>query len=335
MIQSLILKGFKCFVNETIELEPLTLLSGLNSSGKSSIIQAIRLCLGGKALDGHGPLDEFVSSHSKSFELSAIGPYFKIDTKFIDGNFENKCTDKSNIKFRYTYISAGRLGPKPSLPLSTDSLLNDVGEFGEFVLDFLDRYSELSGLPLPLRESSANSSSVRVNAAAWLNLISPGVDFKFSVYRKSDVSSAEFSSRRPTNVGFGLSYTLPIIVTVLVYSALIAKDEINSALILIENPEAHLHPAGQTALGYFLAKAAANGVQIIIETHSDHLLNGIRIAVKDRELSSDDSAFYYLRYDFKNELTTVQRPLIDEYGMFDEWPKGFFDEMENSLGRLI
>lgn len=335
MIKKLKLQGFKCFTDEQLDIEPLTVLSGLNSSGKSSVLQAIRILKEKRPLDGHGPFSEFVSSHSKEFFIAAEHDDGRKSILSYGPDQANKVGDLMDDQSLFSYISAGRLGPKPFLPIWTEKVLTDAGEQGEYVLDFIDRYFELSGLPEKLRHKESKSSAVRLNIAAWLNLISPGVEFHYDLNKKADIGTAEFSSRRPTNVGFGLSYTLPIIATIIVYASLIANKHNKSALILIENPEAHLHPSGQTRMGEFLALAAACGVQIIIETHSDHILNGIRLAVKDKHLSPDDTSFYFFTYDFDAEKTTVERPLIDEYGMFDEWPDGFFDETEKVLGKLI
>ncbi len=75
---------------------------------------------------------------------------------------------------------------------------------------------------------------------------------------------------RPTNVGFGISYALPVV------TALLAAQP--GELIIIENPESHIHPRGQAGLGKLIAKTAMNDVQLIVETHSDHIVNGIRIS---------------------------------------------------------
>jgi predicted ATPase len=176
---------------------------------------------------------------------------------------------------------------------------------------------------------------VRLNVRAWLNEITPGVEFEPYFDRKADRGRAEYSTRRPANVGFGLSYTLPIIVNMLVYAAFLSSGKHDKAIILIENPEAHLHPAGQTKLGEFLARAAACGVQCIVESHSDHLLNGIRIAVKNGILSAESTTCYLFSYDFDQEMAQVKNPLLDQHGMFDEWPEGFFDEAERNLERLL
>ena len=78
---------------------------------------------------------------------------------------------------------------------------------------------------------------------------------------------------RSTNMGFGVTYALPIIL-----AGLIAEPD---GLLIVENPEAHLHPAGQSRAGVFLAWLAGKGVQVMVETHSDHVLNGIRRGIAE------------------------------------------------------
>ena len=72
-----------------------------------------------------------------------------------------------------------------------------------------------------------------------------------------------------------------------------------------------------------------------METHSDHLLNGMRIAVKNGVLPAKDTACYLFAYDFDQDVAEVRNPLLDGQGMFDEWPEGFFDEAERNLERLL
>ena len=93
------------------------------------------------------------------------------------------------------------------------------------------------------------------------------------------------SFHRPIHTGFGLTQVLPLLV-----AALSARLE---DLLLVENPEVHLHPSGQAAMGEFLAEVAAAGVQVLAETHSDHVLNGVRRAVKKGILRPDDAALHF------------------------------------------
>ncbi len=335
MLDNIKINGFKCFDNEELDLAPLTLLSGLNSSGKSSFLQALRILHNnGCPLEGHGPLTELVSPSYDGFYLCAYKGDESFGVDFEKGKIELDDDNSKIFPDLFSFISASRFGPRPSLPLSLDSDLLTVGEQGEFVLDLFERNYELSGVPKLLRKAGPLTRSMRQNVTAWLGVISPGVTFDTQIDRKADMGRAEFNDLRAANVGFGLSYTLPIIVNVLIYAALARKKD-TSAMILIENPEAHLHPSGQTQLGEFLARAAASGVQIVVETHSDHLLNGIRLAVKEGFLSSENTAFHYFSYDFDEDFTEVEQPVIDKFGMFNYWPDGFFDENEKSLGKLV
>ena len=132
---------------------------------------------------------------------------------------------------------------------------------------------------------------------------------------------------RPIHCGFGITQILPIVVAVL--SARVPGD-IRTPLILIENPEVHLHPAGQALMGRFLAEAAKSGIQVIVETHSDHVLNGVRRAVKAGEAESEDIAIHFMRDRFKHE-SQVLSPILDGSGNIDVWPEGFFDQFDKDM----
>ncbi|NBK22793.1 MAG: DUF3696 domain-containing protein, partial [Spirochaetia bacterium] len=133
----------------------------------------------------------------------------------------------------------------------------------------------------------------------------------------------EFS---PVNVGFGIPYVLPIILILLV-----AKQ---GDLILIENPESHLHPRGQSEIAKIIALAANNGVQIICESHSDHIINGIRVAVKENTLDNDKlGVFYFSKKD--NLETKVTAIGIDKKGELDTYPPGLLDEWGNLMSKLL
>ena len=108
-------------------------------------------------------------------------------------------------------------------------------------------------------------------------------------------------------------------------------------LIIIENPESHLHPSGQSLIGKLIALASENGVQIAIETHSDHIINGIRAAVKNKDLASDNVIIYFLSRDLNSveHCTNVEKIEINQNGKIDHWPEGFFDEWDKSLNILL
>ncbi len=115
-------------------------------------------------------------------------------------------------------------------------------------------------------------------------------------------SFATSNQYRATNVGFGITYVLPILVAILSSRA--------GALLLIENPEAHLHPKGQAEMGALLARAASCGIQVLIETHSDHVLNGIRVATHDGIIEPQDIQLHYFQWKEReglpyNEVTSM------------------------------
>jgi predicted ATPase len=108
-------------------------------------------------------------------------------------------------------------------------------------------------------------------------------------------------------------------------------------MILIENPEAHLHPKGQSKMGELLALAASCSVQVVIETHSDHVLNGIRRTVHGGKLDPQDVQLHYFYRNEENgqSVTQVASPRIDADGRIDKWPEGFFDQAEKDLLELL
>jgi predicted ATPase len=131
---------------------------------------------------------------------------------------------------------------------------------------------------------------------------------------------------RPQDVGFGLTHVLPIL------TAALAANSAN--VLLIENPEAHLHPAGQSLMGQFLARVASAGVQVLLETHSDHVLNGVRRAVRDSMLAPHDVAIHFFQERDRaaaNGSSQVVSPQIDSQGNIDHWPEGFFDQLDKDM----
>ncbi|HAN79693.1 MAG TPA: hypothetical protein DCQ31_18990 [Bacteroidales bacterium] len=129
-----------------------------------------------------------------------------------------------------------------------------------------------------------------------------------------------------TNLGFGVSYLLPIVA-----NALIAKE---GSFLIIENPEAHLHPGAQSKLGKFLAQIAAAGVYVVIETHSDHFISGIQIAIAEGIIVSEkvNINFFHASTNNQPEIKTIK---ISAKGELSEWPRGFFDQTQIDYAHLF
>ncbi|MDP8252568.1 AAA family ATPase [Pseudochrobactrum saccharolyticum] len=345
MISEVKIKNFKSFIDAKIPLSKLTLLTGLNSSGKSSIIQALRmydLAHSGKSplLMGHGGIAELRSKFVAPKENISISltTHNNVEATLTLNEYN---TTPPTYAPELIYVGADRLGPQPNLPI--DQSLNSnprVGEKGEYVLDFISRLVDQNYiLPSAFKHETSQSLTFDHILQNWLSEITPGVKFNFSHNKKADVSHAEIDSCRPTNVGFGLSYTLPIIAAALGSVAQPNNKtnnehwvdtwekykKNNGVLLIIENPEAHLHPKGQTAMGKLLALCAQQGSQVIIETHSEHVMDGIRIAIKQQALPNTAVKFHYFSKNTFGE-SQVKSPNIDENAKIDSWPEGFFDQ---------
>lgn len=255
---------------------------------------------------------------------------------------------------QFYYLNAERIGPRINQGIKFYDYPN-VGFQGEFTAQII---ADLDSLEV---ESKFKIASNRVlndknylkgnkfqhHINAWLSYIIDGVTI--IPVKDSETHTARitvensFSKGKPTfptNTGFGISYSLPIIVSCL----LAEKDRI----LIIENPEAHLHPSAQSKMGYFLGIMANAGVRIIVETHSDHIINGIQIAVAKKAIQHNKVTVNYFYREEKDQeeldedkvLGIRQQPavksiMINEKGELSEWPKGFFDQTQIDYSKLI
>jgi predicted ATPase len=370
MINSLKLTNYKAFENQLLEFKPLTLLSGLNSTGKSSVLQSLLLLRQsyqqellpnvGLALNGElvriGTAQDAFCERAKEdylgFEIiwndGKKGIWrFSYDQIKTDADILNNLDLQSSIDAgvykstslfnkRFHYFQAERLGPRTSYDMSDYQArrLGKLGSGGEYTAHFLAINQDKDVLQSKLRHPMAKSNALSSQVEGWMREVSPGTRIKINSNSDIGLMSLQYfygdsNPYRTTNVGFGISYTLPIIVAVLASSP--------GTLILIENPEAHLHPKGQVKMGELLSLAASCGIQVVIETHSDHVLNGIRLAVHGGEIKPDDVQLHYFQRQEKQgqAVTEVVSPRIDRNGRIDKWPDGFFDEWEKSLDVLL
>ena len=83
-------------------------------------------------------------------------------------------------------------------------------------------------------------------------------------------------------------------------------------------------------MGRFLADAVQSGIQVIVETHSDHVLNGIRRAIKAGCLPAEKVALHFFRAR-SEDAPQVLSPVIDSAGNVDFWPEGFFDQFDKDM----
>jgi predicted ATPase len=327
MIRSLEIEGFKSFTYVPIKLNNLTILSGLNSSGKSSVIQSILLLERASKresifLEGHGNILECKNTYCDAIRITG---HFE-DSSTLEIENSERISD-GDVNFpNVIHISADRFGPETYIPISSISL--QLGRKGENILKCIEHYSDFP-LPEIVKHEKSQGDTLLFNLSAWLGVISPGVKFEPHVQEMSDTSYTTFNGHRAKNVGFGLSYSLPVI------TALLLGCITPNSLVIIENPEAHLHPRGQTEMSRLIGLCVEAGANILIETHSDHLFDGIRIFAKQNELDFYKKVkAYWFELD-ENNNTHIEEIEIDRNGRVSNWPKGMFDQFEINASKLL
>lgn len=231
------------------------------------------------------------------------------------------------------YISASRKTNLDNFPLPSEAILpkSDVGIYGEYAPYW---HSELADeeVDSERRYPDDERDTVRAQLDNWLSELFPGASANSIRHNESSSAILQFrlgragSWSRPENVGYGLSYIFPILV-----SLLTAKK---GSVILIDSPEAHLHPRAQSLMGKMLSRFANAGLQIFVETHSDHLLSGIRLATKDKLIDHEKVQLYFFGPKSSEGAHGVVAPSLDINGQIDNWPKGFFDQSELDLMNL-
>jgi Protein of unknown function (DUF3696)/AAA domain, putative AbiEii toxin, Type IV TA system len=109
------------------------------------------------------------------------------------------------------------------------------------------------------------------------------------------------------------------------------------SLVLLEHPEHRLHPALASKLGGQITRAADRGVQIIVETHNDHLFNGIKVAVHGGQIKPEAVGIFYFQAveRQRRRVIDIASPRIDRRGRMDRYPDGFFDQWDKDLEQLL
>ena len=131
-----------------------------------------------------------------------------------------------------------------------------------------------------------------------------------------------------TSVGVGVSQVLPVLLL-----CLLAR---RGSVVLMEQPELHLHPAMQLRLADFLLACAKSGRQIMIETHSEHLVNRLRLHVAQDETSASGDLVQLLFAEQENGVTSYRTSQINPLGgLSEDWPRGFLDVGSDEAGQLL
>lgn len=373
MIRGIDVENFKCFSKLNMSLKPLTLLTGFNGAGKSTSIQPILLLsqhirdrpstdilpLNGPLVQlgtagevicsfSPGPIqisfssiadsarwilqyDRHIGRRELRLQSSDLGDECQGTPQWLPNGSKNSiCTSLANV----IYLSALRqeMVEGHSYPNVASEILGDVGPLGQYAAYWYVRLSD-EEVSEQRRHPTEERITVRGQIDAWLAELFP--DARVNADELPGVSLARVSFnlgksrewRRPVNVGYGLSYVFPLLVALVCARA--------GQTVIIDSPEAHLHPYAQSIMGQILAHFAGSGLQIIVESHSDHLLSGMRLSVKRGVIDGQDAKIHFFgRKSFDQAEGRRYELQIEEDGSIDNWPDGFFDQSLLDLARL-
>jgi predicted ATPase len=356
MIHELQVHGFKRFAHQVFGMSPLTVLAGMNGGGKTSVVHSLLLMReatrrGDQLVELNGPYGLELGTFGDiqnwdAPELMRLQLTEQSGTKYTWELLGEQTALYAEVKqeppvapvaFRqdgrmFQYLSAERIGPRSILgSAALPSNLLEVGTRGEYsaqVLYALDSYT-VDESRRCIGAKADDAALLKFEAERWLSRIARPTQIDTETLAGTAVTALRFRSPgedwvRPPNMGFGVTYALPVIL-----AGLTAGSD---GLLIVENPEAHLHPTGQSQMGHFLATIAAAGVQVLVETHSDHVLNGIRRAIGEyRILPASQATVHFFDGDSSSSPQTLA---FTETGGIDTWPPGFFDQFQLDIAAL-
>lgn len=378
MITRLNIKNFKSHRDTDIRLDNLTVLAGTNGCGKTSVIQAFLLLRQtyqkGRLIDGldlNKPLCNIGIGNDALYRLATAGELsfilddnnetfsfiFDVGIESLTDSFLKKKSYSSNITSNkldnmslfnndFQYISASRWGgrsifPKETYAAETQRQISLECGQGELIAQYLYKFGHDD--VHDYTNGQETDLSLLNQTVYWEQKISPNITLDIEPSKDNNSFSITYGvdgteqrkaiqDLKAENVGYGISYTLPVIVALL--------SARPGALIVIENPEAHLHPAGQSKLAKLMTMVAATGVQIIVETHSDHIISGIQLACKAHSkntacgISKDAVSIYYF-HTMTDRTLQIENVEILDNGKLDYQPIGFFDQTEKDMYKLF
>ena len=372
MLKNITIKNFKAFRKASLGLSNINVFAGLNGMGKSSFIQVLLLLrqtyLVNKRFEndlilqrdliniglGADAMSKYRTDNKLEFEiiwknensLSCLVEYTPeiANLNILPAKFHYKLQGEDTALFnnRFEYLNALRITPDLRYDFSTYDIekLDSLGVNGQYTVHYLSKYGSkdirLKGIIHP--QTQNNDFTLLGQLDLWMSYISPGLKVSPEADENTELSNVSFSFEmqqgrtdefKSRNVGFGITYVLPVVTAILK-----AKS---GDLIIIENPESHIHPRGQVWLGELFALAGENGVQLIIETHSDHILNGIRYAAKQEKVKAEKVKLFFFDRDINSEehITIIKEPRMNQKGKIDNWHEGFFDTWDDIVYKLI
>lgn len=233
------------------------------------------------------------------------------------------------------YLGPLRDDPKPVYGIASSADPSDVGVKGEFTAAVLDLYADQLVEFVDPGDTNGSIQRMKLRQAVitWLSHFDIAESYhtneegklghRLEIRQKGTKKDLDL-----TNVGVGVSQVLPILVMSLVSEP--------GAVLLFEQPELHLHPKVQSILADFFLAIIKTGRQCIVETHSEYLINRLRLRVSESPWESplqDQITMYFVEREDGNSI--FKHVKINEYGSIPEWPKGFFDQGPKESDRIL
>jgi len=342
------ISNFKCFEHKEFCLPELTVLTGSNASGKSTVIQALllahygMLCPNGAYFnleqEEHAlrlnSIDDIINDCHGANVISVKLDNIELTTDINDASDDGRevkiyhnANNGATFAKAFVYLNAERVGPRTLSP-KVEQMVDNCGCIGQFTAQNL--YQNDNAEVDPDRWLTDEDGRLKKQLDDWTDYIFPGVTIR-SVpdgdrHYKLMPRKGSGNNRTAPNIGFGITYALPILI-----DGLLVKKY---GWFVVENPEAHLHAKAQSNMGFFLGKVAASGVRVIVETHSEHIVNGIRRALlSDLGLTPEMIAIYFLTSEDKG--INVTPITIDSNGNLSAFPVDFFDQARQDLKEML
>lgn len=329
MIRQITINNFRGLENEVLDIKPLTLLTGLNSTGKSTCFQAILTALyHNKCVNANLLLTsfDFTFESNRNRNVNARSYHIKIlcdnefffETKMENDNVTSDKSDKNvniDLEDSFFYLSANRLAYNNGM--ENMSSIYKVGIQGENIFGTFETEKSKQLDSCLIKNKDSETLAAQLNW--WLTYIL-GIKFEMQTEKvthnmvKVLYKSNDLPNLTPQQLGVGVSYLAKILIM-----CLRAKK---GDVLMLENPEIHIHPAAQSRLGEFFVFISNAGIQLLIETHCENLINKIQYEIYKNHLKNTNAVLYY-----KGSITdSFQRLDFMDNGKFNmNFPGGFFD----------
>lgn len=247
--------------------------------------------------------------------------------------------EMKNLISGIAYIAAERRGPKLNYqPAPEHGQMDAMGEYAPCLLSLHkddtfeeDVLSAISDIYPEIGIDDIADRSLGGLVNFWMTQMFGLTEVEARYVEEANVYVLQFRTAakgkysKPTNEGFGYSYALPI---------LVAGLTLNSGdTLLLENPEAHLHPKAQSVLGKFLTWISLyRGVQLFVETHSEHIVNSFRVLTAQEIITPEHLNVLFFDEHYGEYAVRID---VDKNGHIAQWPEYFFDQEERDLDIIL